>query len=98
MLEYASRAYQLPEQYLANRYADVGHGCGLAVEYPFLWYPEDARYGAYNGQFEENVAVCIESYVGTKRGHEGVKLEQPVWLTDERPVCLSDYPLEDDYA
>ncbi len=98
MLEYASRAYQVPEQYLANRYADVGHGCGLAVEYPFLWYPEDARYGAYNGQFEENMVVCIESYVGTQGGHEDVKLEQPVWLTDQGPVCLSGYPLEDNYA
>jgi len=33
-LEYSSMAYQLPEKYLANRYADVGHGCGLGVEYP----------------------------------------------------------------
>jgi len=44
------------------------------------------------------MVVCIESYVGTQGGHEGVKLEQPVWLTDEGPVCLSGYPLEDNYA
>ena len=63
-----------------------------------LFDPVNARYGAYNGQFEENMVVCIESYVGTQGGHEGVRLEQPVWLTDEGPVCLSDYPLEDNYA
>jgi Xaa-Pro aminopeptidase len=97
-LEYASKAYVLPEEYLANRYADVGHGCGLGVEYPFLWYPEDAEYGAYDGMFEENMVVCIESYVGSAGGAEGVKLEQPVWITAQGPVLLSDYPLEDSYG
>ncbi len=97
-LEYASKAYLLPEEYLANRYADVGHGCGLGVEYPFLWYPEDAEYGAYDGMFEENMVVCIESYVGSAGGAEGVKLEQPVWITAQGPVLLSDYPLEDSYG
>ena len=97
-LEFASRAYTLPEEYLANRYADVGHGCGLGVEYPFLWYPEDAEYGAYDGAFAENMVVCIESYVGTEGGREGVKLEQPVWITDQGPVLLSDYPLEDSFG
>jgi Xaa-Pro dipeptidase len=97
-LEFASKAYTLPDEYLANRYADVGHGCGLGVEYPFLWYPEDAEYGAYDGIFEQNMVVCIESYVGSEGGREGVKLEQPVWITADGPVLLSDYPLEDSYG
>ena len=96
-LDYGANAYQLPDEYLANRYADVGHGCGLGVEYPFLWYPEDAEFGAYNGTFEENMVICIESYVGAKNGCQGVKLEQPVWLTADGPILLSDYPLEDSY-
>ena len=61
-LEHAGQAYVLPDRYLANRYADVRHGCGLGVEYPFLWYPEDAHNAAYDGVFEENMIVCIESY------------------------------------
>ena len=97
-LEFAAKAYELPEQYLANRYADVGHGCGLGVEYPFLWYPEDEALGAYDGTFEENMVVCIESYVGASGGTQGVKLEQPVWITADGPVVLSDYPLEDSYG
>ena len=97
-LEFAAKAYELPAEYLANRYADVGHGCGLGVEYPFLWYPEDEEFGAYDGQFEENMVVCIESYVGACRGSQGVKLEQPVWITADGPVVLSDYPLEDSYT
>lgn len=97
-LEFAEKAFVLPDIYLANRYADVGHGCGLGVEYPFLWYPEDKEFGAYDGVFEENMIICIESYVGAQGGHQGVKLEQPVWITAEGPIILSDYPLEDDYA
>lgn len=97
-LEYSDMAFQLPEPYLANRYADVAHGCGLAVEYPLIWYKEDADWGAYDGRFEEDMIVCLESYVGEAGGAEGVKLEQPVWITAGGPVLLSDYPLEDSYA
>ena len=42
--------------------------------------------------------VCIESYVGAKDGDQGVKLEQPVWITRKGPILLSDSPLEDSYA
>ncbi len=94
LLAFSAEAYQLPEEFLANRYADVGHGCGLGVEYPFLWYPEDEKYGAYDGVFEENMVVCIESYIGAVDGQEGVKLEQPVWISSDGPIVLSDFPLE----
>ena len=93
-LEYASRAYRLPDLYLANRYADIVHGCGLGVEYPFVLYPEDAEDGAYDGHFEANMIVCVESYVGALDGAEGVKLEQPVLVTDHGPEILSDLPLD----
>lgn len=97
-LEYSDLAFQLPEPYIENRYADVAHGCGMGVEYPFIWYREDAEWGAYDGVFEPGMIVCLEAYVGAKGGHEGVKLEQPVWITEDGPVLLCDYPLEDDYA
>lgn len=97
-LDYSDKSYQLPEPYIENRYADVAHGVGLAVEYPLIWYKEDADWGAYDGVFQENMIVCLESYVGATGGHEGVKLEQPVWITADGPVLLSDYPLEDGWA
>ena len=93
-LEYASCAYRLPDIYLANRYADIVHGCGLGVEYPFVLYPEDAEDGAYDGHFEANMIVCVESYVGALDGAEGVKLEQPVLITDHGPEVLSELPLD----
>jgi len=96
-LEYSDKAYKLPDDCIPNRYADVAHGCGLGVEYPFIWYREDEEWGAYDGLFEENMVVCIECYVGELGGREGVKLEQPVWLSAAGPVVLSDYPFELDY-
>jgi Xaa-Pro aminopeptidase len=61
-MEYAEKAFPLPAPYLANRYADIAHGCGLGVEYPLIWYPEDAEAGAYDGVFEEDMVVCVECY------------------------------------
>jgi Xaa-Pro dipeptidase len=96
-LEYSDKSFQLPDACIPNRYADVAHGCGLGVEYPFIWYREDEEWGAYDGIFEENMVVCIECYVGELGGNEGVKLEQPVWLSADGPVILSGYPFEMDY-
>ena len=93
-VEFASKAYRLPDAYLANRYADLVHGCGLGVEYPFVLYPEDADDGAYDGRFEANMIVCVESYVGALDGPDGVKLEQPVLITDEGPEVLCGLPLD----
>ena len=87
-VELASNAY------LSNRYADLVHGCGLGVEYPFVLYPEDADDGMYDGRFEANMIVCVESYVGALDGPEGVKLEQPVLITDDGPEVLSELPLD----
>ena len=93
-VEYASKAFRLPDAYLPNRYADLVHGCGLGVEYPFVLYPEDADDGMYDGRFEANMIVCVESYVGALDGPEGVKLEQPVLVTDEGPEVLSGLPID----
>ena len=93
-VELASKAYRLPDAYLSNRYADLVHGCGLGVEYPFVLYPEDADDGMYDGRFEANIIVCVESYVGALDGPEGVKLEQSVLITDDGPEVLSELPLD----
>gem|GEM_PF-3946913 len=43
------------------------------------------------------MVVCIECYVGESNGHEGVKLEQPIWITAEGPQPLAQYPLETEW-
>ena len=43
------------------------------------------------------MVVCVECYAGELNGKEGVKLEQPVWITEQGPKLLSAFPLEADY-
>jgi Xaa-Pro aminopeptidase len=97
-LALTEKAFRLPDDCLPNRYADIAHGCGLAVEYPLIWYAEDAEWGAYDGLLEPGMLVCVESYVGAVGGREGVKLEQPVLIGEAGPRLLSSFPLQDDWA
>lgn len=92
-LEFAERAFALPERYRANRYSVVLHGVGLCDEYPAIYYPEDAAF-AYDGTFEAGMTLCLESYIGDRGGPDGVKLEQQVLLTDSGAELLSTHPLE----
>jgi hypothetical protein len=59
--------------------------------------PQEAPAYQYPGLLEEGMTVCVESYIGAPGGVDGVKLEQPVLITKERPVSLSDSPFETDY-
>jgi Xaa-Pro aminopeptidase len=93
--EMSEKSWPVPEAYLANRYADIAHGVGLGVEYPLIWYKEDEAFGMYDGVFEDNMVVCVESYIGAVGGHEGVKLEQPVLITAQGPQLICDCPFED---
>lgn len=96
--ELTEQAFQLPDDCKPNRYADIAHGCGLGVEYPLIWYAEDAEWGAYDGVLEAGMVVCVESYIGAVGGREGVKLEEPVLITDAGPVVLSTTPFEESFA
>jgi Xaa-Pro dipeptidase len=91
-------SFRLPENCVPNRYADIAHGCGLGVEYPLIWYVEDAEWGAYDGHLEAGMIVCVESYIGEVGGREGVKLEEPVLITDHGPVKLSRDPLDERFT
>jgi len=97
-IELSQKSFRLPERCLPNRYADIAHGCGLGVEYPLIWYAEDAEWGAYDVVLEAGMIVCVESYIGEVGGSEGVKLEEPVLITESGPQILSHYPFEDRFA
>ena len=94
-LEMTERSWKIPDAYVSNRYAEIVHGAGMAVEYPLIFYPEDVEASGYDGVFEENMVVCVESYIGAVGGREGVKLEQPVVITRDGSQALCTYPFED---
>ena len=43
------------------------------------------------------MTVCVESYIGETGGPEGVKLEQPVLITETGHEILSRFPLESSF-
>ena len=95
--EFAEKSWRMPARYEKNRCMSLVHGAGLAGEYPYVPYAVDFPTKGYDGVFESNMTLCIESYLGAEDGREGVKLEQLVLVTDAGPVPLSDYPFEERY-
>lgn len=95
--EFSEKSWKMPDIYVPNRYAEMIHGIGFGVEYPVIYYPEDAQDWQYPGVFEEGMAICVESYIGAVGGDEGVKLEQPVLITRDGAIALSDCPFEESY-
>ncbi len=95
--EFSEKSWEMPDIYVPNRYAEMIHGIGFGVEYPVIYYPEDAETWQYSGTFEEGMTICVESYIGAVGGDEGVKLEQPILITKDGPVPLSDCPFEESY-
>jgi Xaa-Pro aminopeptidase len=71
------------------------HGAGLVDEYPSVVYGADWDDWGYDAIFEENMVVCVESFVGEVGGKEGVKLEQQVLITAQGAVPMSRTPLVD---
>ncbi len=71
------------------------HGCGFVDEYPSVAYPVDWEDWGYDGVFEANMVVSIESYIGEAGGPDGIKLEQQVAITEKGARVLSNTPLID---
>ena len=61
----------------------------------YVAYPDkDFSNGDYSGVFEENMVICVESYIGEIGGKEGVKLEDQFLVTNNGVKKLSNFPLE----
>jgi Xaa-Pro aminopeptidase len=96
--EFAEKCWSVPEKYLQNRYMMMVHGCGLVDEYPSIPYARDFTDWGYDGVFEENMVVSVESYIGEAGGSQGVKLEQQVLVTARGAVPLSRTPFADELS
>lgn len=94
--EYSERAWDIPAKYEANRYYLSAHGVGMTGEYPYLYHRRDYADAGYDGVFEPNMTICVESYIGDEAGGEGVKLEEHCLVTDDGLEVLSQFPFEAD--
>jgi hypothetical protein len=66
------------------------HGAGFVDEYPTVVYAADWEAWGYDAHFEENMVVCVESFIGAEGDKEGVKLEQQVLITANGAVPMSN--------
>lgn len=94
--EFAERCWPVPKAFEHNRYMMMLHGVGLVDEYPSVAYAVDFAEWGYDGHFEENMVLSVESYIGEQGGREGVKLEEQVLITATGAHKLSRTPLVDD--
>ena len=90
--EFTEKSWKLPEEYYGNRYSCMVHGIGLCDEWPMIRYPTDG--GQKEGNFEKNMTITVESYIGKVGGKEGVKLEQQYLVGRNGLELMSHHPLE----
>ena len=93
--EFADKSWKLPDNCYDNHYPCIIHGVGLCDEWPFVAYPnKDFTNSDFSGHFEENMTICVETYIGEVGGREGVKLEDQFKVTKSGLEQLSNFPLE----
>lgn len=84
-----------PPDCFPTRYGVLYHGVGLADEYPTLPHASDWTDDTPDGVLEPGMVLCVESYIGRLGGHEGVKIEEQILITETGNEKLSSYPLDE---
>lgn len=92
--ELVERSVVPPPDCFPTRYGVLYHGVGLADEYPTLPHASDWTDDTPDGVLEPGMVLCVESYIGRLGGHEGVKIEEQVLITETGNEQLSAYPLD----
>ena len=94
--EFSERAWDIPKEYVQNRYHVAVHGVGMTGEYPYIFHEYDFDEIGYDGVIEENMTLCVESFIGHESNTgEGVKFEEQVLVTKDGCVNLTkDIPVE----
>ena len=92
--EFADQTWPIPAEYHDNRYICVVHGNGMTGEHPAIPYPDVFDICGIDGVFEPNMVVCVESFIGSRDGGEGVKLEDQMLITETGVERMTTYPFE----
>jgi len=93
--EFAEKAWTLPDNCFDNHYPCQLHGVGMCDEWPYIAFPnKEYSNGDFSGIFEENMVICVESYIGEVGANEGVKLEDQCLVTKNGLQILTSLPLD----
>ncbi|MEM8686889.1 MAG: Xaa-Pro peptidase family protein [Pseudomonadota bacterium] len=91
--EFNDKSWQIPEHHQPYRYTLALHGVGMADEWPVVPLHVDFD-RAYDGVFEENMVICVESLMA-EAGSESIKLETQVCITATGAERLDTFPFEE---
>ena len=72
--EIAQKAWQIPDEFIDHRYSVLIHGVGLADEYPSIQHACDFAARGYDGVTQENMTLCVESYIGSTKNRPRRKI------------------------
>lgn len=93
--DYSRQAWKIPQRFYQQRYASVAHGIGMTYENPRIVYPEDWESGGCEGEFRQNMTVCVESYIGEVGGSFGIKYTEQVLVSSTGQEVLSSFGREE---
>ena len=94
--ELAEKAWRIPSKFADYECGCIVHGIGMCNEYPQIAPLKAFGEIGYDGVFEKDMTICVESYIGERGGHEGVKLEEMVRITDAGCELVGQFPFEDE--
>ena len=77
-----------------RHYSCLFHGVGQCDEWPSIYFPADWERAGFDGVIEPGMVMTVESYVGSRHGGEGVKLEEQVVITPTGHDRLFHFPLD----
>ncbi len=87
--------WPMPAEFLPFRYG-IAHGLGIKDEFPFLPNGADMEHlSDPETELQPGMVLCVESYIGTPGGREGIKLEDQVLITESGHEVLSHFPFEE---
>jgi Xaa-Pro aminopeptidase len=83
----------MPDREQYRHYSVKFHGVGQCDEYPDIYHPWAWDEWGFDDELEVGMVLTSESYIGSRDGGEGVKLEDQYLVTEAGPELLTDFPV-----
>lgn len=77
-----------------RHYSCLYHGVGQCDEYPEVYFPAAWDGWGIDCAMEPGMVMSVESFVGSRDGGEGVKLEEQVVITETGAELVCNFPLD----
>lgn len=94
--EFSEKSWKMPDRYTDLDCGVLVHGTGMCNEYPQIPSLHLFERTGYDGQFEEDMTVSVESYIGEPGQKNGVKLEEMARITETGYELIAHFPFEDE--